>query len=169
MQLTLRRQNAAMQNALASVKDNPVLLKRVRIQNMALQHLLIITKRSFAMKKTSVPGIDWQNIANDYLKLSDETGNVYLGEGSKMDDNYRSSLVAQGCINSRFPQEPVAPASCAILAAGDWIDMQEDRFTLAGEGTWVNIVGRSGIIQWPDSSNARKHKSMGSPGSTADQ
>jgi len=136
----LTQANVAMQKALDSVKDNPVLLKRVRIQNLALEHLLIITKRSFAMKKTSVPGIDWQNTANDYLKLSDETGNVFIGEGSKMDDSYRSSLIAQAASTVVF-HEPQPPASCANLSANDWIDIQEDRFSLAGEGEWVNVMG----------------------------
>jgi hypothetical protein len=39
--------------------------------------------------------------------------------------------------------EPVPPASCANLAANDWIDVQEDRFSLAGEGDWVNVTGDS--------------------------
>ncbi|MBI3922034.1 MAG: DUF4838 domain-containing protein, partial [Armatimonadetes bacterium] len=135
----LTKANEAMQKALAAVSDNPELLRRVRIQYLALQHLLILTKHQFAMRDTSVPGIDWQNIAADFLNLSDETGNVFIGENSKMSNTYRDSL-ANLAAASLTVRKSTPPSSCVKLAEGDWVDFQEDSFMLIGEGSWVNVA-----------------------------
>jgi hypothetical protein len=135
----LTQANIAMQKALAAVKDNPEILKRVQIQYLALQHLLIITKRQFAVNNSSVPGIDWSNIAKDYLKLSDETGNVFIGEGSTMSESFRASLAAQAAV-TLSAHKPLPPTRCVGLAKEDWVDFQEDRFLLEGEGTLVNLA-----------------------------
>jgi len=135
----LTKANEAMQKAMAAVKDNPELLKRVRIQNLALQHLLILTKHQFALDGTSVPGVDWSNIASDFLTLSDETGNVFIGEGSKMSEKYRASLVAKAAAPLNVPK-PTPPAGYAALPKSEWIDFNDDRFMLIGEGPWVQIV-----------------------------
>lgn len=135
----LTKANEAMQKAMAAVNDNPELLKRVRIQNLALQHLLILTKRQFALGDTSVPGVDWQNIASDFLSLSDETGNVFIGENTKMSEKYRASLISKAATPLILPK-PTPPSSCKTLAKSDWIDFNDDRFMLIGEGPWVQIV-----------------------------
>ncbi len=131
--------NKAFINAENAVKDNPELLKRVKVQRLALQHLLILTTRQFAIENSSVPDIDWQNIADDYLKLSDETGNIYIGEGSPMSDIYRDSLKSLATSPSTV-HRPDPPARCASLDKKDWIDFQEDRLSLAGEGSLANII-----------------------------
>jgi len=84
--------NAAMEKAEAAVKGDPVLAKRVRVQRLALDHLLIIAKRAAAISGVKTAGIDWSTIADRYLKLSDETGNVFIGEGSQMSAEYVKML-----------------------------------------------------------------------------
>lgn len=135
----LTQANQAMQKAMAAVNDQPELLKRVRVQYLALQHLLILTKHQFATDGTSVPGIDWATIAADFLSLSDATGNVFIGENSKMSAAYRASLAAKAAAPLTVPK-PAPPASCAKLAKSDWIDFQEDQFMLIGEGSWVTVA-----------------------------
>lgn len=139
----LTRGNEAMQKALAAVKGDPESFRRVRVQNLALQHLLIVTKHQLALSDTSVPGVDWQNIAADYLGLSDATGNVYLGENAKMSDTYRASLATRAAAPLSV-RKPTSPASCERLASADWLDFQEDRFTLIGEGAWVKVAPDEG-------------------------
>jgi hypothetical protein len=51
--------NQAMSRAESEVQDKPELLRRVRLQKLALQHLLMITKRQFASQQASVPGVHW--------------------------------------------------------------------------------------------------------------
>lgn len=135
----LTQANQAMQKAMAAVSDQPELLKRVRIQYLALQHLLILTKHQLATHGASVPGIDWATIAADFLSLSDATGNVFIAENSKMSGAYRASLAAKAAAPLTV-LKPAPPASCAKLANRDWIDIQEDQFMLIGEGSWVTVA-----------------------------
>jgi len=118
-----------------AVKDNPELLKRVKIQRLALQHLLIISKRRFSNQDAAVQNIDWQNIGDDYLKLSDETGNVYIGENLKMSNEYRTLLRTNATA-----QLPPTPARCKSLDRKDWTDCQEDQYILYNEGIWVKMI-----------------------------
>ena len=131
--------NTAFNNAENAVKNNPELLRRVKIQRLSLQHILILTTRQFALQDASIKGIDWQNIADDYLKLSDETGNIYIGEGSVMSDTYRANLKTLATSPSTV-RKPSPPSRCTDLDKRDWVDCQEERFSLAGEWKEVSII-----------------------------
>ncbi|MHB0997840.1 MAG: DUF4838 domain-containing protein [Armatimonadota bacterium] len=130
----LNKANIAMNSAIKAVKNNAVLLKRVKIQQMALNNLLIITNRNYSEK---VKNVNWNRIAKDFLSLADATGNIYSSEGVAMTDSYRQMLPTQ-LIEIKPTKNPAPPAPGK--AGVDWLDFQEKQFSLANEGMWVTIV-----------------------------
>ncbi|MHB1458950.1 MAG: DUF4838 domain-containing protein, partial [Armatimonadota bacterium] len=133
----LDKANSAMLMALDAVKNNPVLLKRVRIQQMALNNLLIITRRNFSIRGQEVKGIDWDSLAPEFLRLADETGNIYSSEQVRMSDEYRRNLSLKVSVpKSVKPALPPVPGRKGV----DWVDFQENQFILFNEGQWVSII-----------------------------
>lgn len=133
----LNKANEAMNMALNAVKDNTILLKRVKIQQMALNNLLIITRRSFSIKGQEVKGVGWDNIAGNFLKLADETGNIYYREGAPMDTEYRRMLSTKVVV-PKFVKSALSPAKGK--KGIDWVDFQENQFILFNEGQWVTVM-----------------------------
>lgn len=133
----MTKANEAMRMAVDSVKDDPVLLKRVKIQKMALDNLLIITRRYFSINGQGVKNVDWDNIAADFLRMAEETGNTYRSEQALINDEYRQMLTMKVSVPKSVKNAPPpVPGKKDV----DWIDFQENNFILFNEGQWVSII-----------------------------
>lgn len=123
----------------AAAYADPMLLKRVQIQRLAFDHLCLLTMRSFARNQQELPGVDWPKLVNRFVDFSNATGNNWIHEGLKWDENYRSLL------KSRTKKLPtIRKATTAMGVTGvqgkDWMDIQDDEVSLANEGVWVSAV-----------------------------
>ena len=122
-----------------AVKNNPTLLRRVQIQRLSLDPVLISTKRSFAHMHQEVLGVNWDTIVDHFVDFSNETGNSWPREGVKWDDSYRAQLKAKIAPQPTYPKAETAMGVSGVQGT-DWLDIQEGEFSLAEEGNWVNIV-----------------------------
>ncbi len=137
----LRSLKSNFDQAEAAVKNNPTLLKRVQIQRLAIDHLLIITKRPMHRKQNEVKGVDWEKTVNHFIDLSNKTGNDWVREGGRWNAEFRNVLLRN------IVPPPVYNFRKAETAMGvngkqgvDWYDYQEDKFELFNEGDWVSVV-----------------------------
>ena len=140
----------------AAVKGNAALLKRVQIQRLAVDHLLIITKKSFLRKGQEVPGIDWPKLVNHFIDFSNQTGNDWIREGGKWNTNeYRQALMSSiQPLPVYYFSKPTTAMGVSGKVGVDWLDIQEPDFNLFNEGQWVNVVtddtaSNSGAAEMP--------------------
>ncbi|MHB1461122.1 MAG: DUF4838 domain-containing protein [Armatimonadota bacterium] len=123
----------------AAVKNNPTLLKRVQIQRLALDLVLINTKRNLALAHQEVPGVNWDTIVDHFVDFSNQTSNNWPSEGRKWDEGFRTQLKAKMAPPPTYPKAQSAMGVSGVQGV-DWLDAQEGDFNLAEEGNWVNIV-----------------------------
>ena len=123
----------------ASVAGQPSLLRRVQIQRLAFDHLCILTMRIFARKRQELPGVDWTKLVDHFVDFSNETGNDWIWEGQKWDDNYRKKLHS---MILHFPTVKEATSAMGVhgVKGKDWMDFQEDQMNLSEEGILVYTV-----------------------------
>ncbi len=127
----LKQAYICIQKARASVKTNPLLSRRVEIQCMTFDHLLLINRaRLYDHKWAS--NIKWKNLADNFLNLSTDTGNIYLSEGALMSPLYRTNLLHLG--NTPVKDTPTTPpAACKGLTSNDWSEIQDSSIWLYQE------------------------------------
>ncbi len=122
-----------------AVKNNPTLLKRVQIQRLSLDPVLISTKRVFASERKEVPGVNWETIVDHFVDFSNQTGNNWPREGVKWDEGYRAQLKAKIAQRPTYPKADSAMGVSGVQGV-DWLDIQEGDFYLPEEGNWVTVV-----------------------------
>lgn len=125
----------------AAVKNKPEMLLRVQIQRLAFDHVLILTKRKLEANQQAVAGVNWTKLVDHFVGLSNSTKNNWYREGGRWDDNFRSQLKTK---IKPFPRYNFGKATSAMGVSGvqgkDWLDIQEDKFELFEDGTWVFVV-----------------------------
>ena len=145
--LTLSDMNNAtvlFDRAAAAVKSDPVLLRRVQIERLALDHAWLLGSGIDRFAPGSLYPGDYKALAQTFVENSKEWGAPYLSEGRLIPDDYAVTLADRGSKTSKPLRPVVSPAAlpdrCRALSPGDWLDVQENRFLLASPGNWVEIV-----------------------------
>ncbi len=118
-----------------AVSNNPDVLKRVKIERMAVDHSWLLMRAGVNDEILRSYKTDGKKVAEDFLALSDSTGNNYLSEIVLMDKEYRERLIRLGS-EKLTSRKPVPPKYCVNLKPTDWVDIQNTKFNLAGEPVW---------------------------------
>ena len=121
-----------------AVKGNPDLLKRVQVARLPLRYVWTVRWRELQAKvrreKLPWPGpADYTANANTFMEQAQAAGITLISEGSKL-DTFAHRNVSLG----RIASPP--PPGCEKLSMDDYIDLQDDGFNLASEGTWATLM-----------------------------
>ena len=134
----LGQAKGAVAPAGTAVGDDPALLGRVQVAHLPLRYVWSVRWRALQAQARrehlAWPGpADYAGNADIFLQVCREHGITMLSEGAKIDSFARRTTSL-----SRTDAPP--PPGCENLPAGDWVDLQDDGFNLASEGTWAALV-----------------------------
>ena len=76
----------------AAVRGDEALLRRVQIQRLTLDLLLITSRHRLAKQNQEIPGVDWSTIVDRYTALCKDSGNDWPKEYTHWDDSYYDAL-----------------------------------------------------------------------------
>ncbi|MBI3923202.1 MAG: DUF4838 domain-containing protein [Armatimonadetes bacterium] len=126
----LQQARALFDQAAATVKDDPVLSQRVRRERLPLDHLWLT--RYFSLKRLArskgLPFPGPQNpveACEEFLRVAKEFNVGNYNEGQSF-ESYEPTL------RSRFRPAGPPPEQCQGLPEDDWVDLQDNQFTLYG-------------------------------------
>ena len=126
------------EKAMAAVDGNPVLSRRVRREQISLDHVWL--QRYQALKRASKkPGKQFlgpQDPAaarDEYIRLVHEFDNKEYGEGLPF-------AVEEARLKRRFCDPGTPPKQCEGLSEDDWADFQDNEFHQADPGKWSTTV-----------------------------
>jgi len=149
--------NALFDKAELAVSNNAELLKRVRIERLALDHTWILQTLLDRSKVGKARNMDMKAVAENYISMSESTGNNFIGEASPMTEDYYNTLRTFAVL----PPIPVAkknalqPAAVKGLKSNQWVDMQDGKMNLYMAGV------RSFIVADDEASDGRAVKMLG--------
>jgi len=133
----MNRATALFDQAAQAVAADPAIAARVRRARMPLDHMWI--KRYAELKRTArntgTPFLgpkDLESFTKGFIRAAHEF-DVGAYRESAAFSQYEPSLLAAG-------RPASAPPECKDLDENDWVDFQESDFSLAGQGTWVQVV-----------------------------
>jgi len=110
-----------------SVSNNPKLLKRVKMQRLSLEQAWVRSPLKVRDAMRPIAHTDDAKMVDDYIKLAEETGNVFMYEQGRMDWNeLRSAAVGDTIANTN----PV-PERVKNLPKTDWKEIRLGRVSLA--------------------------------------
>lgn len=130
---------AHFDEAEAAAYSDPILLRRVQIQRLAFDHVCLLTMRAFARNQQELPGINWSKLVDEFIDVSNATGNNWISEGSQWTAKYRALLKSR---TMKLPTIRKATAAMGVtgVQGKDWFDIQEDQINLVEEGVWVTAI-----------------------------
>lgn len=123
-----------------AVADNPQLLLRVRRDRVPLDHLWLFNyqrfKREAALLNEPYLGPkDPKAACDEFLRKAGELGTYLVTEDIRTSD-YGPSLKVR-CIR---PDVATMPEECKNPSKGDWIDIQDDDFSLYNDPIQVSLI-----------------------------
>lgn len=146
-QKEMDKANELFDRAERSVVNNSTLLNRVRIERLALDHTWILQTMLDRSKAGKARNMDMKAVTENFISMSEATGNNYISEGIKMSADYYNTLRSQAVIPQlpKLPTPPtrknaVKPAAVAGLKANRWVDMQDSKMFLYQPGVKSFIV-----------------------------
>ena len=157
-QQVMGKANDLFDQAERSVSNNPVLLERVKLKRLALDHAWILQTVLDRSGAGTARGMDVKALCEDYINRAQASGNDFIGEDRKISETGYATL------RSRAAKPPVPksrrialpPAAVKGLRASDWADAQENAMSLYQPGTCSEIVSD------PDASDGRAVRMPGS-------
>ncbi len=140
-QKEMDKANELFDRAERSVANNPTLLNRVRIERLALDHTWILQTMLDRSKVGKARNMDMKAVTENFISMSEATGNNYISEGIKMSADYYNTLRNQAVI-PQLPKLPIPPARknaakpAAVLGlkANQWVEMQDSKMFLYQPG-----------------------------------
>ncbi len=138
-------------NAEKAVAGNEKLLKRVEIQKLAIEQAWFRTPikvREIARKSLA---IDDAKMLDAYIKLAEETGNVFYGEGTK----FKWDDVKLSAIGDTQPISGPAPERVKNLPATDWKEIRLSR-------AYLSRADLASIVDDPQALTGKAVKAVGS-------
>ena len=146
-QKEMDKANELFDRAERSVANNPTLLNRVRIERLALDHTWILQTTLDRSKAGKARNMDMKAIAENFINMSEATGNNYISEGVKMSADYYNTLRSQAVISPlpKLPTPParknaVKPTAVMGLKPSQWVEMQDSKMFLYQPGVKSFIV-----------------------------
>jgi len=113
-----------------SVANDPVITERLKIQRLALDHGYIISRpylKGTGLKRIHV---NPEELVRNFLDVSTKTGNDYIGEGFKLDDNYKNRLISFA--KTDFPEKEFsAPFVLDSAKAANRLEIQDNEFSIS--------------------------------------
>ncbi|MBN1346915.1 MAG: DUF4838 domain-containing protein [Phycisphaerae bacterium] len=130
--------SALFDRAAKAVAADPVLTGRVRRERLPLDLAKLLRYASLETRArlttTSMPWrLDPIQAREAFIRLARELDVGQYREGRPFDD-YQSYL------ESLFRAPAPPPERCKALSPDRWLDVQDNRFTLHGQGNWVRLV-----------------------------
>lgn len=110
-----------------SVSNNQKLLKRVKIQRLSLEQAWVRSPLKVRDAIQPKAHTDDAKMVDDYIKLAEETGNVFMYEQGKMDWNELRSAAVGDTVANTNP----APGRVRNLPKTDWKEIRLGRVSLA--------------------------------------
>jgi len=125
-----------------AVKDDQVLLGRVKLERLALDHMWIHQVRYDRSKAGKSRGMDMKALTENFITQSVQTGNNYIGEGYPMPETYFDWLRSAAKVLPVLPAKgpAVAPLAAKGLSKKEWADMQEEKMNLFQLDVLTRIV-----------------------------
>jgi hypothetical protein len=137
---------ALFDKAQKAVKSNPVLSERLKIERIALNHLVLLNRRSNPEVKKWITDQQAADMAKIFMEQCKATENIWLGEGIRIPDNYEEIL--SGRLYVTYNGLPIPPMKDSItvpdivitakIPKEQWIDLQEPRFNVIAPDTVVS-------------------------------
>ncbi len=136
-QKDMDRANDLFDKAELSVRNNPELLKRVRVARLALDHTWILHTQLNRTKVGTARGMDMKTICEDFISRSNSTGNNYIHEAGVMTADYYNYLRSMAVLPSipASQRNPLVPKAVKGLKPEQWVDVQDSRMFLYMQGT----------------------------------
>ncbi len=149
--------NALFDKAELAVSNNAELLKRVRIERLALDHTWILQTLLNRSKVGKARNMDMKAVAENFISMSESTGNNYIGESSPMTEDYYNTLRSFAVLPPlpAAKKNAIQPAAVKGLKAKQWVEMQDGKMNLYMAGV------RSFIVADEEASDGRAVKMLG--------
>jgi len=137
--------NDLFDSAEKSVRNNPALLHRVKLERMALDYMWIQQIFYDRSRVGEARGIGMNAICNDFIKQAPLTGNDYIHEAATMTKEYYNTLRSYAAVqvDRNVKRATTIPSVVRKLKRDRWMDIQEDEMYLHQFGTVTTLVGDS--------------------------
>ncbi len=135
--------NNLFDKAEQSVKNNPTLLQRVKLERLALDHMWIQQLLYDRSKVGKARGMDMNAVCDNFINQSILTGNDYIKEGYQMSETYYKALRSFAAVQQdrKANRAMNIPLAAKGLKSDQWIDIQEDGMSLYQFGTVTTLAG----------------------------
>lgn len=110
--------------------NDPVITERLKIQRLALDHGYIISRPFLKGPGLKRINVNPEEMVKNFIDVCTKTGNEYIGEGFRLDDNYKNRLFSLA--TTSFPEkEFTAPFKFDAVKAADRIEIQDNEFSVS--------------------------------------
>ncbi len=135
--------NGLFDKAEQAVSNDPVMLKRVQVARLSLDHMWLLQPQLDKTNAGKARGLDIKEVAERYIKLSESSGNNYIGEGGLMTEAYYASLRNYAALPyvPASKRQVTPPIATKGLKPDEWADIQDSKITLYMPGVLSLIVG----------------------------
>jgi hypothetical protein len=134
----MRKAEKLFEQAEAAAKDEPELLNRVQVARLPVRYVWAARWRDFETEARK-EGQPWPGPAGfienarTFLEVARRNSITMLSEGRKI-ESFEERTIGLG----RHESQP--PPGCEKLGPDDYVDLQDNVFHLASEGTWAALA-----------------------------